>query len=79
MSQSVPQENRFPRIPLLGAGALIAFTLAVALLGRMTGIGAPEAVGHATAERSLRFEDRADGAVIVTGHVDRPAPRRAYR
>jgi len=66
VSQTSQQANRFPRIPLFGALALITFALSIALLGRLTGIGAPEPMGKATAERTLRFEDRADGAVIVT-------------
>ena len=56
----------FPRMPLLGAAALVAFALCVALFGRAAGQGNPANPGVATAERSLRFDDRADGAVIVS-------------
>ncbi len=50
----------------MGAAALVAASLVLAITGRLTGAGAPQPTGHATAERMLRFEDRADGAVIVT-------------
>ena len=56
----------FPRMPLLGAAALVAFTLCVATYGHFAGLGRPAATGVATAERNLRFADRADGAVIVS-------------
>jgi putative photosynthetic complex assembly protein len=56
----------FPRMPLLSAGALVAFALTMALYGRAAGLGKPAVTGAPTAERSLRFDDRADGAVIVS-------------
>ena len=56
----------FPRMPLVGAAALVAFALCMALYGRVAGLGNPAAPGKPTAERSLRFDDRADGAVIVS-------------
>ena len=57
--------DSFPRLPLLGAGALIGFALLAASAGRLTGIGAMQPVSTAISERYLRFEDRADGAVLV--------------
>jgi putative photosynthetic complex assembly protein len=66
VSQTTQEANRFPRIPLFGAAALITFALSIAFIGRVTGLGAPQPMGKATAERNLRFEDRADGGVIVT-------------
>ena len=56
----------FPRMPLLGAAALVAFALCMAVYGRATGLGNPADPGRATAERTLRFDDRDDGAVIVS-------------
>ena len=56
----------FPRMPLLGAAALVAFALCMAVYGRATGLGNPVDPGVPTAERTLRFDDRADGAVIVS-------------
>jgi putative photosynthetic complex assembly protein len=50
---------------LVGAGALIIFTLGLAIFGRFTGVGAPQPTGVATAERAFTFSDRPDGAVIV--------------
>jgi putative photosynthetic complex assembly protein len=62
---SNPRQDSFPRKPLLGAGALVLFTLGLAIYGRFTGVGAPQPTGVATAERTFTFADRPDGAVIV--------------
>jgi putative photosynthetic complex assembly protein len=56
----------FPRMPLFGAAALVLFVLAVAVYGRIEGLGHARPAGTVTAQRSLRFDDRSDGAVIVT-------------
>jgi putative photosynthetic complex assembly protein len=55
----------FPRPPLVGAAVLVCFTLAAAGVGRLSGLGAQQPVSTAISERDLRFEDRADGAVLV--------------
>jgi putative photosynthetic complex assembly protein len=58
--------DTFPRGALLGAAVLVGLALAFTGAARLTGIGiarTPEATSTAT--RDLRFEDRADGAVIV--------------
>ena len=56
-----------PRGPLIGAGVLIAVVIAIVATVRLSGSGGvhfpPTAVP--VAERSLRFEDRADGSVAV--------------
>jgi putative photosynthetic complex assembly protein len=65
------QDRPFPRGALIGAGLLIAFTISVAALTRMTGqteTYAPTA--SPTLSRDLRFEDRADGAIVVTAARD---------
>jgi putative photosynthetic complex assembly protein len=55
-----------PRGPLIGAGALILTVLAAAGLGRMAGAGTTAPQGETpTLTRSLGFEDRADGAILV--------------
>jgi putative photosynthetic complex assembly protein len=55
-----------PRGALLGAAALIGFSLVVASVGRLTGIGTVHE-DHAAAvqSQSFRFEDRADGGIAV--------------
>ena len=55
-----------PRGALIGAGALILTVLVVTGLGRMAGAGTttPHA-GTPVLARSLGFEDRADGAILV--------------
>ena len=56
----------FPLVPLVGAAALIGFVLMGAVVGRLTGSGVEPPHAQATAERTLRFADRDDGAVVVT-------------
>jgi putative photosynthetic complex assembly protein len=56
----------FPRLPLYGAGALVAFTMLAAFVGHVTGTGRTVESGPAIAARDLRFEDTTDGAVRVT-------------
>jgi putative photosynthetic complex assembly protein len=56
----------FPRLPLIGAGLLVAFTLVSVATTRLTGVGASHVSGaKAAIVRDLRFEDRPDGAVAV--------------
>ncbi len=64
--RKIEPEGSFPRVPLFGAAALIGFVLLAATVGRMTGGGVEPPAAKATAERTLRFADRDDGAVIVT-------------
>lgn len=71
---SLPVATRpFPRGALVVAAVMVLAALAAAVQGRIAGAG-PAAdvaadtvnVGHeAVATRDLRFEDRADGAVVV--------------
>jgi len=59
-------DRPFPRRALIGAAALIGFTLLAAAFARVSGLGTtqfPEA--PAVEVRELRFEDRKDGAVAV--------------
>ncbi|MBV8971046.1 MAG: hypothetical protein JO290_02015, partial [Sphingomonadaceae bacterium] len=67
-------DKPFPLAPLLGAGVLIAMTVAVAAgprLGYLAPIetAASDRATHHVAvveTRSLRFTDRADGALVVS-------------
>ncbi len=55
-----------PRIPLLGALLLIGLTLLTVAGVRLSGTDiSNRSAADVIAERSLRFEDRADGAVLV--------------
>ncbi|HTO46294.1 MAG TPA: photosynthetic complex assembly protein PuhC [Burkholderiales bacterium] len=59
-------DRPFPRGALLGAAALVALTIALAATSRWSGFGTtqlPESA--AVTVRDLRFDDRADGAVVV--------------
>jgi putative photosynthetic complex assembly protein len=66
-------ETTVPRGALLGAAALITFTMAAALFGRLSGATAtPLPPAHVIVSSELRFSDRADGAVEVTRVDGRP-------
>ncbi len=52
--------------PIYAMAGLIGFALFAATLGSLTGHGVEPPAAKATAERTLRFADRADGAVIVS-------------
>lgn len=56
-----------PLAALLGAAALIGFSLLAVTTARITGVGASgrAAPSPAVEARDLRFEDRVDGAVLV--------------
>lgn len=59
-------DRMVPRGALIGAAALIAFSLVAASVGRFTGIGAVRADYARTVwTMSFRFEDRPDGGVSV--------------
>jgi putative photosynthetic complex assembly protein len=61
----------FPKGAIIGAAALMVLTFSAALAGRVTGLGRASTLPAAPVESSeLRFEDRADGAVIVRGAAD---------
>jgi putative photosynthetic complex assembly protein len=58
--------NRIPRAALLGAGSLVVGSLLLVGFARLTGYrpAQPDA-SRIVASSELRFEDRADGAVLV--------------
>jgi putative photosynthetic complex assembly protein len=59
-------DRPFPRGALLGAAALVAATIALAAAARWGGLGVTQVpAAEAVAARDLRFDDRADGAVVV--------------
>jgi len=67
-------DHQVPRGVLVGAALLLGFVLLSAATVRVTGIGREGAPTSAAVEsRLLRFEDRADGAIVVrdaaTGQV----------
>jgi putative photosynthetic complex assembly protein len=65
MSEAVG-DRMVPRGAILGAAALIGFSLVVASVGRLTGLGAVRTDYISTVQTiSLRFEDRADGGISV--------------
>ena len=59
-------EKPFPRGVLLAASLLLGFSLLSAGAARLTGVGTTAAPASPPVEsRALRFEDRADGGVLV--------------
>ena len=56
--------------PRLGLFALVSISLAVAVGGSLTHAGAPMVDGRITEQRDLLFEDRDDGAVVVSSAGD---------
>ena len=59
-------ETALLRAPLLGAMALVLACLAAVALVRLTGIGVARYPDAAAVDvREFRFEDRADGAIVV--------------
>jgi len=57
--------DTFPRWVLLGAGAVVAFSLIAVGLVRITGNGPDQKPAPGVAERPLRFVDRPDGSIAV--------------
>ena len=66
-ASGAPAPDSFPRWFLLGAAALVLFSLASVGLVRLTGNGPDQrrAVEPSTVERPLRLEDRPDGSLAV--------------
>ena len=59
-------DRPFPRGALIGAAALIGFSLLAVTLARFAGLGpVTEPMAPVVQSRELRFADRADGAVLV--------------
>jgi putative photosynthetic complex assembly protein len=73
MSLAQPRSDMLPQSTLKMVGALIAFAIGSTVIVRVAGIppaASPEAMRAqigtpAVASRSLRFVDRADGAVVI--------------
>ncbi len=73
------RDQSFPRGALLGAAALIGFSMVAAAAARLTSEGRTRPTGAVVAERDLRFEDRPDGSIAVFdardgGPIDKLAP-----
>ena len=64
--QSTPAGPVFPRLPLLAVAAVLAIAIGAAAIGPSAGGGrADPPPSRMLAERTLSFQDRADGAVIA--------------
>lgn len=59
-------DRPIPRLLTLSSVALVVMALALAGYGRLTGVGTTRAAAAAPLEsRALRFEDGADGSIVV--------------
>ena len=68
------ENPQLPRGALVGAGVLVVSSLLLVGLARITGYGPAQPPVSTVVERyDLRFEDRADGAVLIYDHADRLA------
>jgi putative photosynthetic complex assembly protein len=60
------RDQPFPVGALIGAAALLAFTLLAVSVARLTGVSpSPMPLAPAVESRDVRFADRPDGAVLV--------------
>ena len=68
---SVAGEQTLPKGILIAAAAMIVCAVLAAGASRWTGVGVTRmAASSAVESRALRFEDRRDGAVVVTSSPD---------
>lgn len=65
MSNQSRNADTFPRWVLLSVGSLLAFSLLSVGLVRLTGNGPDQLAARVLELRTLRFEDRSNGAVAV--------------
>jgi putative photosynthetic complex assembly protein len=70
MSEEAIDAQPFPRLPLLGAGALIALAFVAAFSVRMTGGNIPVETSTPVAALNLKFVDQTDGSVAVLNGDD---------
>jgi putative photosynthetic complex assembly protein len=64
--QNIVVRNAVPRGALIGAGTLVLASLLMVATARLSGYGpAKPPVSAPVAQLDLRFEDRADGAVLI--------------
>lgn len=65
------EDRTLPKGALVGAGLLVALSLTMVGMARLTGYQpAKPPASTVVEERNLRFADRADGAVLVYGDPD---------
>ena len=61
-----PNGSAFPRLPLMGAAALVLAIVTAVGVARMAGAGVNSpTTGAPLVERELAFEDRRDGSILV--------------
>ena len=62
----VAESGPIPALALIGAGALLGFTMLAVMIGRTEGVGlSGNPDGHPVASVSLRVVDRPDGSIRI--------------
>jgi putative photosynthetic complex assembly protein len=72
MNAAHPHDVVIPRVPLMAIGLMLAATIAAVATWRLFGPAASlfAPAGQVVAERTLRFEDRDDGGIVVRNGAD---------
>lgn len=71
-----PRQDVLPRGVLVAIGVLVLVSLAGAAVVRLSGISIHEPDAATVAQRDLRFEDGADGSIVITDALTgQPAAR----
>ena len=71
LSHSHFSDQPFPRLALLGAAALLGFALLVTIGAQLTDRGTTGlAAGQPVLSRELRFQQQADGSMVITAVAD---------
>ncbi len=65
MLKEALKQRFFKRLPAIAVSGVMALAFVAAIGGRLVGVDRMQPTGAPVAERDLRFEDRADGAVII--------------
>jgi putative photosynthetic complex assembly protein len=65
MNVVTARQSMVQRLPALAVSGMIGLALVAAITGRITNAAAPPPVATMVDGRDIRFEDRADGAVLV--------------
>ncbi len=65
MNLMIDRQSVLQRLPAIAVSSVIVLALVAAIAGRITNAAMPPSTAKVVGERDVRFEDRADGAVLV--------------
>ena len=73
MDLTTSRQSMLQRLPAIAVSGMIGLAIVAAVAGRITNAAAPPPAAKLVDGRDVRFEDRADGAVMVfDGHSKTP-------